>query len=71
MPKSASIYTKEWRFRRVLSAEYWCLRAALIWLVNEIIKDLPKPKNGTIYLIGDGSKKEKRRKKIHTCKKGK
>jgi hypothetical protein len=71
MAQSASVHTKEWRFRRFLSAGYWCLRAILIWLVDEIIKDLPKPKDGTIYLIGDGSKKEKRSKKNPYMQKGK
>lgn len=71
MAQSASVYTKEWRFRRFLSAGYWCLRTILIWLVDEIIKDLPKPKDGTIYLIGDGSKKEKRSKKNPYMQKGK
>jgi hypothetical protein len=71
MAKNGSIYVKEWRFRRLLSAGYWSLRVILIWLVGEILRDLPKPEDGTIYLIGDGSKKEKRSKKNPYAQKGK
>lgn len=71
MAKVGSVHTKEWRFRRLLSAGYWSLRAVLIWMVNEIVKDLPKPEDSTVYLIGDGSKKEKRGKKDPFLQKGK
>ena len=71
MAKRGSVYVKEWRFRRLLSAGYWSLRAILIWLVDAIIKELPKPDDATIYLIGDGSKKEKRSKKNPYMQKGK
>ncbi len=71
MAGKGSVYTKEWRFRRWLSAGYWSLRLILSWLVDEIVKDLAKPEDGTIYLIGDGSKKEKRSKKNPFMQKGK
>ena len=71
MAQSASVYTKEWRFRRFLSAGYWSLHAILIWLVDEIVKAFPKPSDLTVYLIGDGSKKEKRSKKNPYMQKGK
>jgi len=71
MSQKASVYTKEWRFRRLLSAGYWSLRVILVWLVDEIVKDLPKPADATVYLIGDGSKKEKRSKKNPFMQKGK
>lgn len=71
MANKGSVYVKEWRFRRLLTAGYWCLRTILIWLVDEIVKDLPRPTDATIYLIGDGSKKEKRSKKNPFMQKGK
>jgi hypothetical protein len=71
MAQKGSVYTKEWRFRRLLSASYWSLRVILVWLVEEIVKDLPKPADATVYLIGDGSKKEKRSKKNPFMQKGK
>ena len=71
MAQSGSVYTKEWRFRRFLSAGYWRLRAVLIFLVDEIVKELPRPTDATIYLMGDGSKKEKRSKKNPYMQKGK
>ena len=51
MAQSGSVYTKEWRFRRFLSAGYWRLRAVLIFLVDEIVKELPRPTDATIYLV--------------------
>jgi hypothetical protein len=71
MSQKASVYTKEWRFRRLLSAAYWSLRVILVWLVDEIVKDLPIPEDATVYLIGDGSKKDKRSKKNPFMQKGK
>ena len=66
MSKKGSVYAKEWRFRRLLSAGYWGLRIILVWLVDEIVKDLPIPDDATVYLIGDGSKKDK--KDIYPCR---
>jgi hypothetical protein len=71
MAKRGSVYVKEWRFRRLLSAGYWSLRFILLWLVDEIIQELPRPEDATIYLVGDGSKKEKRSKKNPYMQKGK
>lgn len=71
MAQKGSAYAKEWRFRRFLSAGYWSLKVVLIWLAAEVVKDLPKPEDETIYLIGDGSKKEKRSKKNPFMQKGK
>lgn len=71
MAQKGSVYAKEWRFRRLLSAGYWSLRFILVWLVDDIVKDLPKPDDATVYLIGDGSKKEKRSKKNPFMQKGK
>jgi len=71
MSQKGSVYAKEWRFRRLLSAGYWSLRVILVWLVDEIVKDLPIPDDATVYLIGDGSKKDKRSKKNPFMQKGK
>src|SRR3989338_8076353 len=56
-------FVTEWRFRRLLSASYWDMRAIFMWLSSEIIKVLPIPEDKTLYVIVDGSKKEKRCKK--------
>ena len=71
LAQSGSVFAKEWRFRRLLSARYWRLHEVLIFLVGEIVKSLPKPDDATIYLMGDGSKKEKRSKKNPFMQKGK
>jgi len=66
-----SEFITEWRFRRLLSASYWDLHEILTWLVAEIIKILPIPDDKTLYVIVDGSKKEKRSKKNPYMQKGK
>jgi len=58
-----SSFVTEWRFRRLLSASYWDMRAIFMWLLPEIIKVLPIPEDKTLYVIVDGSKKDKRSKK--------
>ena len=64
-------FVTEWRFRRLLSASYWDLQPIFTWFLSEIIKKLPIPEDKTIYVIGDGSKKEKRSKKNPYMQKGK
>lgn len=64
-------FVTEWRFRRLLSSSYWDLRSILTWFLSEIIKKLPIPEDKTLYVIGDGSKKEKRSKKNPYMQKGK
>ena len=49
-----------WRFRRVLKATYWDVHLLLAWWVEEALQTLPPPKDGTLYLVGDGSGKPKR-----------
>jgi hypothetical protein len=71
MGQYGSHYVAEYRFRRILTAGYWSLHFILIWLANEVIHKLPKPENHTIYLVADGSKKEKRGKKNIFNQKGK
>ncbi len=71
MASYASSYITEWRFRRLLSAKYWSLRSIFNWLTAEVIKKFPIPEDKTVYVIGDGSKKEKRSKKNPYVQKGK
>jgi hypothetical protein len=49
-----------WRFRRVLKAAYWDIHLLVEWWVQEALNTLPPPKDGTMYLVGDGSHKPKR-----------
>jgi Transposase DDE domain len=49
-----------WRFRRVLKAAYWDIPLLVEWWVQEALHTLPPPKDGTMYLVGDGSHKPKR-----------
>jgi hypothetical protein len=49
-----------WRFRRVLKAAYWDVHLLIDWWVQEALRTLPPPKDGTLYLVGDGSVKPKR-----------
>jgi hypothetical protein len=49
-----------WRFRRVLKAAYWDIHLLVEWWVQEALHTLPPPKDGTMYLVGDGSHKPKR-----------
>jgi hypothetical protein len=64
-------YVTEWRFRRLLSASYWDVRSILTWLVSEVVRILPIPEDKILYVIVDGSKKEKRSKKNPYMQKGK
>jgi len=49
-----------WRWRRVLKAAYWNIHLLVEWWVQEAFNTLPPPKDGTLYLGGDGSVKPKR-----------
>ena len=71
MGEYGSHHVAEYRFRRLLTSAYWNLHFIMIWLANEVIKSLPNPDNQTIYLVVDGSKKEKRGKKNIFNQKGK
>jgi hypothetical protein len=64
-------FVTEWRFRRLLSASYWDVQSILVWILAEIIRKLPAPEDNTLYVIVDGSKKEKRSKKNPFMQKGK
>jgi len=49
-----------WRFRRLLKASYWNVHVLVEWWVQEALNTLPPPKDGTLFLVGDGSEKPKR-----------
>jgi Transposase DDE domain len=59
-----------WRFRRVLKAAYWDVHLLVTWWVEEALQTLPPPKDGTLYLVGDGSVKPKRGTKNPLAQKG-
>jgi len=63
LSQAAPSHIAEWHFRRLLCAGYWSLRILLWWFVEEAIKSFPPAADQVLYLIGDGSKKEKRGKK--------
>lgn len=49
-----------WRFRRLLKAAYWDVHLLVEWWVQEALHTLPPPKDGTLFLVGDGSEKPTR-----------
>ena len=53
-------YVTVWRLRRLLKAAYWDVHLLVAWWVEEALQTLPPPKDGTLYLVGDGSVKPKR-----------
>jgi len=70
LSQSAPGFVTEWRFRRLLSAGYWSLKVLLHWFAEEAIKSLPTPENKVVYVIADGSKKDKRGQKNPAAQKG-
>jgi len=70
LSQSAPGFITEWRFRRLLSAGYWSLKVLLHWFAEEAIKSLPVPENKVLYVIADGSKKDKRGIKNPAAQKG-
>ena len=46
--------------RRVLKAGYWDVHLLVEWWVQEALTTLPPPKDGVLYVVGDGSEKPKR-----------
>jgi hypothetical protein len=59
-----------WRLRRLLKAGYWNIHLLVEWWVQEAFNTLPPPKDGTLYLGGDGSVKPKRGTKNPMAQKG-
>lgn len=64
------VHITEWRFRRLLKASYWSIQTIVIWFSREIVSKLPQPSDRTIYVVGDGSHKEKRGQKNPAVQKG-
>jgi len=60
----------EWRLRRLLKANYWCIHLLIEWLASDVMATLPPPEDGTIYVIGDGSHKPKRSRQNPIAQKG-
>ena len=49
-----------WRCRRLRKASDWNVHGLVEWWGQEALNTLPPPKDGTLYLVGDGSVKPKR-----------
>jgi DDE family transposase len=49
-----------WRLRRVLKAAYWDVHLLVEWWAQEALNTLPPPKDGRLYVVGDGSEKPQR-----------
>ncbi len=60
----------EWHLRRFLYAGYWCCRVLLFQLVEAVLAVLPPPEDGIVYVIGDGTYKDKTAKQHPLVKKG-
>lgn len=67
----APTHVKEWKWRRLLTARYWNFNVLIYWLAMQVVKILPKPKDGVYYLIFDSSHKDKRGKQNPYNQKGK
>ena len=70
LSNSAPSHIGEWHFRRLLSAGYWNLRILLWWFAEEAGKAFPPPEDKVLYVVADGSKKDKRGKKNPAAQKG-
>ncbi len=61
----------EWHLRRLLNATYWSAYAVLDWFATEAIASFPRPADGIIYVLIDGSHKDKRTGRNPFAQKGK
>ena len=50
-------------FRNLLDAGYWCVKVVLYYLATCAIATFPPAADGVLYVVGDGSHKEKRSRK--------
>lgn len=66
----APSHISKWHFRRLLAAGYWSLELLLLWFADGAIKSFPEPEDKVMYIVGDGSKKDKRAKKNPAVQKG-
>jgi len=60
----------EWRLRRLLKAGYWTVQQLIAWWAEEAMQQFPPPKDGVLYLVGDGSQADKRGTKNPVVQKG-
>jgi hypothetical protein len=65
-----SAYVTEWRLRRLLKASYWSIELLITWFAHEAMAAFPAPSDAVLYLIGDGSHKNKRGKRNPVVQKG-
>ena len=70
MSRWSPAHITEWRLRRLLKAGYWSAQQLITWFAEEAIKSFPPPKDGVVYVVGDGSEKGKRGKKNPVVQKG-
>ena len=70
LARIAPSHIAEWHFRRLLSAGYWSLRILLWWFAEATIRALPEPEDKVVYVVVDGSKKDKRGKRNPVAQKG-
>ncbi len=66
----APSHIAEWHFRRLLCAGYWSLHILLWWFAEAAIKAFPPPEDNVLFVVADGSKKDKRGKKNPAAQKG-
>ncbi len=59
-----------WRLRRLLKAGYWTVQQLIAWWAEQVMQQFPPPKDGVLYLVGDGSKADKRGTKNPVVQKG-
>lgn len=57
-------------FPAIIKPGYWQLKVLLRWFAEKTMKALPAPDNKVLYLIADGSKKDKRGQKNPAAQKG-
>ncbi|MCF8109764.1 MAG: transposase [Desulfohalobiaceae bacterium] len=60
MAREASKHIAEWKFQRFIRAKYWNVRVILWWSAEQVLSTLPPPRDCVLYLIADGSTKDKR-----------
>ena len=58
--RGAPSHIAEWHLRRLLCAGYWSLHVLLSWFAEEAIKAFPQAEDQVVFVVADGSKKDKR-----------
>lgn len=70
LARSAPKHVGEWHFRRLLKAGYWSMHLLVTWFSQQVMAALPAPLDRVIYVMGDGSHKDKRGKQNPVVQKG-